>query len=284
MYRLALAVELPSNIRELVLDPQKFPISTLERVYDIADARKTLTLSDDLATISCSPSDFKKAFSQIVSDVATGAQDSRTLDTANDIRDYTRKVAESAGIKETGVQVKIDTIFPQHQPSSLSLITKTTPKTTRSTRQSKSLFGASDIPFKLKGASSLRRFYDELRVLPVKAYPNTSAILFRVFVDKAARHYLKRKGVKTIAVGRQTKKLADVTFGEILDFLSEKSNPLISDDNIKKAVRTFKSSSSFKSLSILNSIVHNEELSFTEPQARDLFPNVEGLLKILLSE
>jgi hypothetical protein len=90
--------------------------------------------------------------------------------------------------------------------------------------------------------------------------------------------------VKTIAVGRQTKKLADVTFGEILDFLSEKSNPLISDDNIKKAVRTFKSSSSFKSLSILNSIVHNEELSFTEPQARDLFPNVEGLLKILLSE
>lgn len=284
IYRLALAVDLSPEVKERVLDSQKFPISTLERVYDNADARKTLTLSDDLATISCSPSDFKKALSQIVSDIATGDEDSRTLDTANQILDYTRKIAESAAIKETGVQVKIVAIFPQHQPSSFSLTTKTRPKPSRSTRQSKSLFGASDIPFKLKGASSLRRFYDELRVLPVKAYPNTSAILFRVFIDKAARHFLKRKGVKNIAVGRQTKKLADVSFGEILDFLCEKSNPLIADENIKKAVRAFKSSSSFKSLSILNSIVHNEELSFTESQARDLFPNVEGLLKVLLSE
>lgn len=138
------------------------------------------------------------------------------------------------------------------------------------------------MPFKLKGAASLHRLYIELRDLPVKTYPSTAAILFRVFVDKASRHFLKRRGVRTVNVGRQAKKLADVTFGEILDFLSERSNPLIHDENVKKAVRAFKSSSSFKSLSTLNSIVHNEELSFTEPQARDLFPNVEGLLKILL--
>jgi hypothetical protein len=132
--------------------------------------------------------------------------------------------------------------------------------------------------------NSLSKIYDELRSLPVKTYPNTSAILFRVFVDKASRHFLKRKGVKTISIGEETKKLADVTFGEILDFLTEKSNTFIADDNIKKAIKAFKSGSSFKSLSLLNSIVHNEELSFTETQTRELFPNMEGLLKLLLSE
>lgn len=283
IYRLALAVDLPPQVRELVSDPQRFPISTLERIYDNGDARKALTLSDDLTTISSPPSEFKKALSQIVSDIATGTEDSRTLDTANDIRDYTRKVVESAGLKGTGTPVKVDEILPQHQPS-FTITPKTSPKSTRSTRQSKGLFGATEMPFRLKGATSLRHLYDELRVLPVKTYPNTASILFRVFLDKSARHFLKRKCVKTINVGRQEKKLGDVSFGEILDFLCEKPNPLIADDNIKKAVRTFKSSSSFKSLSSLNSIVHNEELSFTETQARDLFPNIEGLLKILLSD
>jgi transposase-like protein len=283
IYRLALAVDLSPEVRELVSDPQRFPISTLERVYDNGDSRKALTITDDLSTISCPPSEFKKALSHIVSDIASGIHDSRTLDTANDIRDYTRKVAESVGIRDTGIPVKVDAILPQHQPT-FPITPKTTPKPTRSSRQSKGLFGGTDMPFKLKGAMSLRRLYDELRVLPVKTYPNTAAILFRVFLDKAARHFLKRKGVRAVSVGRQTKKLADVTFGEILDFVCEKSNQLIADDNVKKAVRTFKSSSSFKSLSTLNSIVHNEELSFTETQARDLFPNVEGLLKILLSD
>jgi hypothetical protein len=284
MYRLAVALELPLDVKELVQDPQNFPISTLERIYNSQEARKILTLSDDLSTISCPPSDFKKAFNQIVTDIATSKQDSRTLDKANDISMYTKNVRDAVGIKDTGIKVSIDSIFPQHQSLSTLSLKKPTPKSTQSTRQTKGLFGASDIPFKLKGASSLHKFYDELKTLPVKTYPNTSAILFRVFVDKASRHFLKRKGIKNISIGRRTKKLADVTFGEILDFLTEKTNTLISDDNIKKAIKAFKSGSSFKSLSFLNSIVHNEELSFTETQARDLVPNIEGLLKVLLSE
>lgn len=283
IYRHALAVDLPPETKGLVSDPQKFPITTLERVYDNAEARRALTLSDDLTTISCPPTEFKRALSQIVADIANGVQDSRSLDTGSEIRDYVTNVAKTFGLRNTGTEVKIETILPQHQPS-LPPPSRQTPKTTRPTRQPKGLFGSTDVPFRLKGAASLRRLYDELRAMPVRTYPNTTAILFRVFLDKAARHFLKRKGIKTISIGRRPEKLADVSFGEILDFMAERSNQLIADDNIKKAVRTFKSSSSFKSLSTLNSIIHNEELSFTENQARELFPNVEGLLKTLLSE
>lgn len=283
IYRHALALDLLPEIKALVSDPQKFPISTLERVYDSSEARKVLTLSDDLTTISCPPSEFKRALSQVVADIASGAKDSRSLDTGNQIREYVTKVAEVIGLRNTGTQIKVETILPQHQPS-LSPPTRPTIKPTRPARQPKGLFGSNDVPFKLKGAASLHRLYDELRTIPVKTYPNTTAIIFRVFLDKATRHFLKRKGVKTINIGKRTEKIADVSFGEILDYLCERSNQLIGDDNIKKAVRTFKSSSSFKSLSILNSIIHNEELSFSESHARELFPNVEGLLKILLSE
>jgi len=283
MYRLAVALDFPPEVKNLVQDPQNFPMSTLERIYNSPEARKSLTFSDDLSVISCPPSDFKKAFAKIVSDIAINEQNSRTLDKASDIGSYVKSVAEAFGIKITDNQIPIDSIFAKHQPPVQSSKKSTTRKPS-STRRSKGLFGSSDIPFKLKGASSLRHFYDELKTLPVKTYPNTSAILFRVFIDKASRHFLKRKGIKTISIGKRTEKIADVTFGEILDFLTEKSNTLISDNNIKRAIKTFKSGSSFKSLSSLNSIVHNEELSFTETQARELFPNIEGLLKLLLSE
>ena len=284
IYRIALGADLPSHVRELVSDPQKFPITNLERIYDNWEARKILTLSDDLETVSCSPSAFRKALNRMVSDIATGEKDSRSLDNAGNIREYAKQIAEDAQIKEIDDKIKIETIFPQHQVYPYPLPQKPHLKATRSTRQSKGLFGLNDIPFRLTGASSLRRLYDELRGLPVKSYPNTSAILLRVFTDKAVRHFLKRKGQKSISVGRQTKKLVDATFGEILDFLCEKSNPLLGDENVKKAVRSFKSSPSFRSLSTLNSIIHSEELSFSEPQARDLFPNLEGLLKLLLSQ
>jgi len=284
IYRLAVALDLPPEVKSLVQDPQNFPMSTIERIYDSPEARKSLTISDDLSTISCPPSDFKKAFTRIVTDVAIGTQNSRTLDKANDIGSYTKTVTDSLNVKTTGNQIPIDSIFATHQPPPAQPIKKPATRPSSSARHPRGLFGSSDIPFKLKGAKSLSKIYDELRSLPVKTYPNTSAILFRVFVDKAARHFLKRKGVKTISIGEETKKLADVTFGEILDFLSEKSNTFITDDNIKKAIKAFKSGSSFKSLSLLNSIVHNEELSFTETQTRELFPNIEGLLKLLLSE
>jgi len=45
IYRLALAVDLSPEVRELVSDPQRFPISTLERVYDNGDSRKGLSRS-----------------------------------------------------------------------------------------------------------------------------------------------------------------------------------------------------------------------------------------------
>jgi len=284
MYHLAASMDLPQDVQDKVLDPQNFPISVLERLYDSPEMRKQLTLSDDLSTISCEPDQFKKAYSKIVTDIATHEQDTRKLNTGDDIRKYAQSVKDYAGIKDTGKPIPLESLIlqPLEQKRPAEHLRKNAAK--RSTRRTRGLFSASAIPFKLEGAASLKLFHTELKGLPVATYPNASAILLRVFADKACRHFLKRKGIQTIPVGQQNRKLADASFGELLDYLAQKSNPLISDDNIKKAIRTFKSGSSFKSLSSLNTIIHNEEVSFTEQQVRDLLPNLEGLLKILLTE
>jgi hypothetical protein len=286
MYHLAASMDLPQDVKERVLDPQNFPISVLERLYDSTEMRKQLTLSDDLSNIYCEPDQFKKAYSKIVSDIATGAQDTRSLNTSDDIREYAQRIRNFAGIENTGKSTTVESLslHPHEQARTAKHLRKGAGKKQRSTRQTKGLFNAGAIPFRLKGAASLKRFYDELRSLPVATYPNTSAILLRVFTDKACRHFLKRKGVKSIQVGSQSTKLSDVSFGEILDYLTQRSNRLIDDDNTKKAIRTFKAGSSFKSLSSLNTIIHNEEVSFAEQQVRDLLPNLEGLMKIILTE
>jgi hypothetical protein len=232
MYHVAANLPLKADVKEKVLDPQEFPISVLERVYENTEARKQLTLSDDLSTFSCSSDQFKQAYSTIVSDIATGTQDSRTLNSSDNIRDYAQRVSRDASIRDSGKQTQTESIvaLATPQPQTADRLILLLRKKRRSTRETKSLFSASDIPFKLKGASSLRRFYDELRDLRVKTFPNTTAILFRVFVEKACRHFLKRKGVKVIKVGNETKRLADAQFGELLDFLADRRNQIISDD------------------------------------------------------
>lgn len=287
MHSLSTQLDLGDDIKRKVEDTQTFPITVLERIYESPEMRKHLTLSDDLNKISCQQAQFKDAYAKITTDVANGKETSRTLNKADDIKRYIGDLKKSVKITKIKSSTPIKSLFKGKgiaKRTALKSEAMTSPPKERSKSLPKGLFNATGVPFRIDGATSLRKFYIELRGLPVKTYPNTSAILMRVFVEKSCRHYLKRHKVKEIPIGKKRIKLADASFGELLDYLSKKSTTLISDDSIKKAIRTFKNSSDFKSLSSLNTIVHNEEVTFTEEQVRNLWPNVEGLTKLLLSD
>lgn len=281
MYHLSASLEYPEKIKKAVLDFEDFNISALQRVYESLDGRSYLTLSSDLNTFSCDEDLFRKAFSKIVTDIARKKEDTRTLHKQKDVQRYVRQLRDEINIKNTGKAVSVKKIIDAS--AFVRQAGEDKEKKPRSTRKTKSLFLKSAVPFHIKGAASLRCFYEELQKIPVKTYPNSTAILLRVFIDKACRHYLGRKKITQILSSGKMVNLDDATLGDLLDFLQNKKNTLLRD-NIKKAIRTFKSSSTFASLSSLNTIVHNEQVVFIEEHVRNLWPNVEGLLVILLEE
>lgn len=148
MYHLAASMDLPQDVQDKVLDPQNFPIHVLKRLYESPELRKQLTLSDDLSAISCEPDQFKKAYSKIVTDIATREQDTRKLNTGNDILKYAQSVRDHAGIKDTGKPIPLESLIlqPPEQKSTVEHLRKNAAKK-RSTRRTKGLFSASAIPF-----------------------------------------------------------------------------------------------------------------------------------------
>jgi len=70
----------------------------------------------------------------------------------------------------------------------------------------------------------------------------------------------------------------------MLEYIGKRDTSLIEDNNVKKVLRKFKSSSGFLSLFTLNNIIHNEELCLTEEETRSLWPSLERLFIIMLSQ
>ena len=80
-------------------------------------------------------------------------------------------------------------------------------------------------------------------------------------------------------------KISETLLGDIIDYLISKDVKIIDDDNVKKTLKKFKNSGDPSvSLSALNSAIHNEEFSLTEVEVRNIWPNLEGLFKIILTE
>jgi hypothetical protein len=126
-----------------------------------------------------------------------------------------------------------------------------------------------------------------MKSLSVRDYPNTIAVMLRVFVEKACRLFLKRNKKSRLTVTRKKSKVdvhvAYATFGEILQFIASDDNKLIADGNIKRAIKKFRTGSG-GGLFDLNTGVHNEEVTFHERDVRHAWENLEGLMQTILRQ
>jgi hypothetical protein len=275
------------EIQQKVEDKQKFPASVLERVYDSSTMRDFLGISFDNKGNLKGKKDkesFEKAYKKIITDIVEEDVDTRTLNKEDDVKKYSKKI-DKLRPRKSGQFTYNDFVKDEEEPSADESPVKRSKKTTRLTAG----IIPTGLPFSLKSSSNLQKYYTELKKLPVKSYPNSSAAMLRIFLDKAIRMYLKKSNVKKIEKkenGIKTSiKLADASLGDIIDYLTLRDVHIIDDSNVKKTLKKFKSSkNSSVSLSALNSVTHNEEFSLTEPEVRNIWPNLEGLFRIVLVE
>jgi hypothetical protein len=155
------------------------------------------------------------------------------------------------------------------------------------TRETKSIM-RTKIPFNLQNASALREIYSELYSLNVEKNPNASVALFRVFLDKATRKLMERKGLKKCPVkinGQWVEKIfTDVNFFDCLTYLVRSDVDLVSD-SAKVALRLFMKPIQIKNcLSGMNQLIHNHEITYTPEEAKALWPQLETYVRILLTE
>ena len=78
--------------------------------------------------------------------------------------------------------------------------------------------------------------------------------------------------------------LSDAPLSAMLDYVAKKNVTIIDDDNVKKVLRKFRNSPGPSSLSMLNSLIHNEEFCLDKKEAKDLWLPLERLFIIMLSK
>lgn len=276
---------LSSKAFEIIADKQNFPASVLERVYDSPLMKTFLKIDfNDKGEVTgqTSKESFQKAFKVILEDIANESINTRVLNREEDFRRYIDKIKD-AEPKTAGSFTQGD-FSEKALPKKKAIPAKKKTSSARTTKSSNSII-SSGVPFTLKGASNLKKHYDELRSLSIKDFPNTSGIMLRAFVDKSLRFFLKKNKLKTLPIlsNGVTKnvKIDDVSLGDMFDHLIKKDIDLL-DDNLKKVVRQFKNAGDKSSLSALNSLAHNEVYSLNEKEVGDIGIKLEPLIKTII--
>jgi hypothetical protein len=287
MYQLACSMDLPGDVSSFLRNKEKFPFTNVERCYTSPNIRMVLGLSDNLQDISDRKT-FETLYKAILTDISRKDEDSRTLDSIGDRKRYEKELSAQAPSVGKQEHVTVSEILSQTKQIRDEFYKEEKQIKLRSRKQSKGIIPSS-FAYRLDQGANLRKLCDELKKMSVKAYPNASALTFRVLLEKSLRMFLKMNRVKSIPVKPipQTKneiKLADAQLGALLEYISNKKTFLIEDENTKKVLRNFKNSPDFPSLSTLNSLTHNEEFSLSEDQTRNLWPPLERLFIIMLSQ
>lgn len=184
-------LDVPAEVKEKIDNPRVKLFSTLERVIDSTVGRKFLKLEPNpdhglrgLTAID----EFKRAFAQLVSDIALQKETSRSLNNNDDIRDYFERRNPSAAAQE-----KQGSFLPEDIISGRSTNTIEIRKPTVRTKKK----NPSVIPSNLKVKHGHERLVDirgELVRLKRSTYPNAGAVLLRVFLEIAIKDYLERTG------------------------------------------------------------------------------------------
>src|SRR5574341_181017 len=174
---------------ELKNAPQKFSITTLERIIQDPDARGELGLTIEKGHVySMYPADeTTKCLLRIVRDLVSGDFNVKDVYYKDDRKKYIGDLAEDRPNPAKRLKEKRSLAeLPSRPPSPAA--TGTTPTRGKSTRPRRTLIPsifAAEI-----GHQRLRAVCHELKKLPVEDYPNAAAVMFRVFLELSLDHVL----------------------------------------------------------------------------------------------
>lgn len=289
-YALACMLQLPDDVRAAVHNPRDFNASAFQRILDVPKARDRLGIEFDVdgkITGKVAKDAFEKGFSRILSDIARGNKNTRTLNKAEDIEKYIDEIEEDLpDKKQKGSFVPADFATPAPGAAPAKAPPPKKKPAPKPSRLSRSVIPRG-VKCELK-SMRIREIFDELRDLDVERQVNASAVLFRILLELCVGHYLdKTKLIQPLLdKAKKEKKPNDwyPPLRHLLDAILKDTSIQIHPLARKRLNKFVSDDKSPLSVDGLDSYVHNK---FSPPSAKDLrnyWETFEDLFKVILVE
>lgn len=296
MYSIACALDLPEVVAKKVQNPREFPVTNLDRLYKNPKVNRFLGISFDEnkgLTGTVDVDEFKKGYAKIVTDIATGAVHSRTLNTTAEMDEYLASFGEQKPNLRKKGKFTADSLL------AVGVKRKTQARPSAAKKKPK----PKPIPRGLIPGSfscdvnnqRINDVFNELKKLPVAQYPNAVALMFRSLLEMSLGYYLDRTGNLTkltdkIRVAREKKGGSlpndwHPSLTQMLQYVVDKDANIINNGNLLKALRKLISQDkALLSIDTLNLFVHNQHFYPNEDDLREFWPQLQGLFEIILVE
>jgi hypothetical protein len=288
MYQVACALDLPEPIAAVVRNPRQFNSSVLERLVQSPDAMSYLGVEfeeDGSISGKIDPNEFKKAFGRMVTDIATGQEDTRSLNKNSDIETYLKKFGSDAPNKKLKGSFTGDSLLGK--ASAPPPETKPTKNAKAAAKKQQTSLIPSGVKCHLD-SPRINDIFRELRQLSVRQFPNATGALLRIFLELVVGNYLEKtkkiqplldkakkdgKGNDWAPTARQMLHAVLADSDIILHPMVRKGlNKLVSDDDHPL------------SLDKMDQFVHNSYVAPTEDELRKLWHLLQNLIIPMLTE
>lgn len=298
MYQIACSLELLDNVANIVTNPREFKATTLQRFYErpISQEFLGIQLSTEVADIVgvIDEGEFKKGYKRVVTDIATGKIDSRSIGKTTQIRTYINNIPkqERPNLSKKG-SFTSDTLLKITGGEATKVIVK---RGTTSSRPKRKPVGLIPRRFSCDVDNQrIKNIVDELKKLPAAKCPNATAVLFRSLLEMALSHYLDASRDLYVIIDDEKQRLANInrslkrnwhpSLKRMLKHITGPKCSIIQNPNMKNALEKFTNKANeLLSHDDLNFFVHNQYYAPTEESMRSYWGQLEDLFQIILVE
>lgn len=288
MYEVATSLQLPEAVSTIVHNPREFPASVLQRLVEMAKFKELLRIDFDSSgrvTANANPTEFRKAYTKVVSDVASGSINTRALNKVKDAETYFKALRPLAP-KRQRRSASMDALLGTPRPTPAQPAERPTPPKTDRTKPQRLI--PSTIKCTLDDPRA-REIFKELKGLDPARFSNAHAVLLRMLLEFGVSHYLTKTGLIEPLLERGRKKTGRDDWAPTLtQMLREllKDRALTMRPQARKAVVRLVNDDrqSVISVDTLDGFVHN---NFEWPDERELvrlWRAMEEILVLVLRE
>lgn len=291
MYNIACHLDIPPDVKEKVHDPRAFPSSTVDRLYENLEVQKFLGIRFDenkelIGQVK--PEEFKKGYTKIVEDVATGNVHSRIVNKTEDVRKYLASFGDrKPRLTRKGSFTTADLIG-----GTVIYTKKRSKKPAQKDKTPKQPVGL--IPRHIKCTVRNQRIIDifqELKKLKVAQFPNAVAIMFRSLLEMSVAYYLDHTGRLKEVISKERKRRKGnlprnwaPTLKQMLKFMANDDTIELNPQALTALNQFISDKNNLLNADTLNFFVHNAFCCPTERELRPLWSKLEEVLKITLLE
>ena len=296
MYSVACTLTLPEDIAKKVQNPRGFPITTLDRLYKNPQVNKFLGIDFDenkQLIGSVDVNEFKKGYSKIIIDIATGKVHSRTLNTTAEMDKYLNSFGEQKPNLSRKGHFTADTFLNVGAGLGVAKGLVVSKKKPNKPKPLPRALVPPSFPCEVDN-QRINDVFNEIKKLHVAQYPNAVALMFRSLLEMSLGYYLDRTGhlgklTELERVKRQRKKsyLPDEwhpTLIQMLQYMADNTN-IINNANLLKVLRKLISQKqNLLSIDTLNLFAHNQHFYPNEDTLRGFWLQLQGVFEIILIE